>query len=140
MNIYDLEKFILEFGFVKKNDEFASLFKEYTYKDYFLSIYKLAGIKNKKAKQGSKYKIIFGKIREVDTMLKILPIKGNIGNMIPLNSKIKQTVTTTIKEIINYEEVIADSLIDIKESIKLELASEYRKIKIKKIIDNNAKH
>lgn len=134
MVIYDLEKFLIEFGFLKKDDQLASLYKEFIFGKYIISIYRLASLKSKiKDRMSSdKYKISFIKSEVVESKMRILPLKGSIG-MMPL-SNIKSERISTIKEITDYEEMIGESIKDIISSIKEEMPAECRKYKINKII------
>ncbi len=135
MSIYDLEKFIIEFGFVKKDEHIASTYKEYTKNNFFIIIRKLASLRSKinDNKHSDKYKIQFGKYELKNTILKILPLKGSLSKQL-IPADVQTEVLTIIKEVVDYEETLNEGVKEIIEKIKEEMFSDYRKFKISKIL------
>jgi hypothetical protein len=135
MSIYDLEKFIIEFGFIKKDEHIAGTYKEYTKDNFFIIIRKLASLRSKinDNKHSDKFKIQFGKTELKNTTLRILPLKGSLSKQL-IPADVQTEVLTTIKEIVDYEEFLDEGVKIIYEKIKDEMFSDYRKYKISKIL------
>ncbi len=136
MLIADLENFLIEFGFIKKDDQLAGSYKEFVQDNYYIIIRKIVGIKNriKSRDMSNKIKIEFRRIDEKTNTMRMLPLKGSVNNSLLNISNSKIETVSTLKTVLDYEELIHEGILEIISSIKNEMSAQYRQFKIKKLL------